>query len=271
MSSFVEFLEENRLPHPKLHVVLGSGFGSPLDELQRNGLSWKHVATLPFADVPGLAASTVEGHSGEFRVFTQGPTAITMQVGRIHGYEGHSAQAVVRPVLEGIQAGTKNFILTNAAGGLTLNFSVGSAVVLRDHINLTGQNPLTGPNRSGPRFPDMTSAYDRELSHALRRFVQEEDLEVHEGVYVGVCGPSFETPAEVRTYALLGGHVVGMSTVWETIALRQAGARVAGISMVSNSGAGLTHATLTHQEVLESGKVSALSILKGIFKLAFHI
>jgi purine-nucleoside phosphorylase len=189
--------------------------------------------------------------------------------GRVHLYEGYSAKQVAFPVRVFARMGVRAVILTNAAGGINLGYSQGALVAIRDHVNLQGANPLVGPNddRFGPRFPDMTQAYDREF----RRFVTEEgkklSLDLHEGVYLALAGPNYETPAEIHSFRTLGADLVGMSTVPEVLAARHSGIRVLGISCVTNMAAGITGATLTADEVFETGarvKHQFIALLKAV-------
>lgn len=252
--------------------MLGSGFGAALNAWSTDHL-WQPVGDLSFAEIEGLPVSTAPDHSGKFRFFQNQENGKTMvfQMGRIHGYEGHSAQTATMPVMISRLCGTPNFILTNAAGGLDLTYKPGDVMLLRDHVNLTGKNPLAGENPVcngepiGPRFPDMTGAYDKALRSSLERNLSNHALKVHEGVYLGLLGPSFETPAEVQLFAQWGLQAVGMSTVWETIALRHSGARVAGMSLISNLGAGLTgDIALDHFKILDTCRSSASKIVHGI-------
>lgn len=262
---------------PSLHVVLGSGLGSELTERERAG--FKKAGSFSFNKLPGFEPTTVDGHSGAFHFYThRSGQSVCFQTGRYHGYEGHSPKAAVRPVLMAAFAGTKNFLLTNAAGSLTTDFQPGSAMIIRDHVNLTGKNPLEGPNPVGPggvpygpRFPDLTDAYDRELSGVLKTALERDGVLVHEGTYLGLLGPSFETPAEVRLFANWGLQAVGMSTVWETIALRHAGARVAGLSLMSNIGCGLTDEKLDHNRMMAEVAKQGRAIVDALFGFAAEV
>jgi len=263
---------------PEFHVVLGSGLGDAFHALPPPK-GWMARGELPFAKVPGLGSATAPGHHGLYRFYEYTPTGrvITLQFGRLHGYEGNPPRQVVQTVLGPALAGTRNFILTNAAGSLTPRFQPGSVMLLRDHVNLTGQNPLTGPNpvgptgaELGPRFPDMTRAYDPRLRRALGVALKRGGVRVHEGVYLGLAGPNFETAAEVALFRRWGLQAVGMSTVWEAIALTHFGAarglRLAAFSLISNLGAGLgAGQPLTHAEVLETGRAVSAGIAQSLF------
>lgn len=264
------FLADNRIPLPKLHVVLGSGFGAALGSLPK---IWEPLADCSFSEIPGLPVSTVQDHAGKWRFFrhTLSGKVVCFQMGRIHGYEGHDASVVVRTVMLPRLAGVENFLLTNAAGGLSHSYAAGDVMLIRDHVNLTGQNPLTGPNplspngkEIGPRFPDLCGLYDSSWRKRLGRHAAAQGLRVQEGVYLGISGPSFETPAEVALFASWNLQAVGMSTVWEAIALRHSGARVAGMSLISNLGAGMADQQLDHNKILETCRNSAARIVAAV-------
>jgi purine-nucleoside phosphorylase len=180
---------------------------------------------------------------------------VVCQQGRLHLYEGHSPRLVVEPVLLMGRLGTKRVLLTNAAGGVNVSFAAGTMMLITDHINLTGHNPLIGPNddRVGERFPDMVNAWDRDLRALMRKAAAQEEIPVEEGVYIGLTGPTYETPAEVQMLRTLGADAVGMSTVLEAIAARWAGIDLVGVSLVTNAGAGVTGEPLSHEEVLAAG------------------
>jgi purine-nucleoside phosphorylase len=236
-------------------VVLGSGW-TPAAE--RFGPA---VAEVPLVDLPGFVRSGVAGHAGVLRsVRTAGGTRVLVLLGRVHGYEGHEPTTVVHGVRAAIAAGCGTVVLTNAAGGLHTDYRVGQPVLISDHLNLTRRSPLRGPNapeRFGyPRFVDLTDAY----SPRLRAMAREVDPTLAEGVYAGLSGPEYETPAEIRMLQGLGADLVGMSTVHETIAARHAGAEVLGLSLVTNLGAGLGGGHLDHAEVLEAGAAAAATM-----------
>lgn len=262
---------------PRFHAVLGSGLGLALAESRTAAPGWQLAGELPFKDVPGINPASAPGHSGVFKYFRNEKSghAACFQVGRLHGYEGLDPSDVVRPVLASYFAGTKQFILTNAAGSLHRDFGIGSVMLLRDHVNLTGKNPLVGRNplgpdgkECGPRFPDLSRAYDRELSAELKKILAAGKFEVHEGVYLGLLGPSFETPAEIALFARWGLDAVGMSTVWEAIALKHAGARLCALSFISNLGCGLVDKPLDHDAVLDETSKSAKRVVDALFAFA---
>jgi len=236
---------------PSLGIVLGSGLGSLADELS-------DVTSIPFADLPGWPQATAPGHAGRLLIGHLEGLPVVCQQGRLHLYEGHSPRLVVEPVLLMGRLGAKRVLLTNAAGGVNVRFPAGTLMLVEDHINLTGQNPLIGPNddRIGERFPDMVNAWSRELRALMRRAATDEEIPVEEGVYLGLTGPNYETPAEVQLQRTIGADAVGMSTVLEAIAARWAGIELVGVSLVTNPGAGVTGEPLTHEEVLAAGEAA---------------
>jgi purine-nucleoside phosphorylase len=234
---------------PRIAVVLGSGLGGFADELQ-------DAVGIPYTDIPHFPRSTAIGHAGTLVIGKLKEIPLVVMQGRVHLYEGYSPQQVAFPVRVFAGMGVAAVVLTNATGGINLEYTRGSLVVIRDHVNLQGSNPLVGLNdeRLGIRFPDMTEAYDA----VLRRFAMEEGERlgsIYEGVYAAVLGPSFETPAEIRFLRTIGADVVGMSTVPEVIAASHAGLQVLAISCVTNMAAGVTGEKITHEEVLETGEL----------------
>jgi inosine/guanosine/xanthosine phosphorylase family protein len=230
---------------PRTVLMLGSGSGRFAEKLE-------DANTLSYAAIPGFHPSTVMGHAGKLMVGTLAGKALAVMAGRIHLYEGHSAQDIAIMVRILRAAGAERLILTNASGGLSPDMTAGSLVIIEDHINFSGANPLIGRNdeRIGPRFPDLTGAYDPQLRALLARAAQDTGVPVRNGVYVFVQGPSFETPAEIRMFKKWGADIVGMSTVPECIAARYCGMKVAALSLVTNLAAGLSDAPLTHEETL---------------------
>ena len=233
---------------PRVAVVLGSGlggFGYALDEL-------KH---LRFSEVPHFPVSTVYGHGGQLAIGRVNGTPVAVMQGRVHAYEGFKAAQVVFPLRMLRQLGVEKVILTNAAGGIREGLQQGDFVLIRDHINMTGMNPLVVQNdeRFGPRFIDMSEAYSPRLRALAQEVAKSQGFAMKEGIYMSVLGPSFETPAEIRAFRMLGADLVGMSTVMETIAARHIGMEVLGISCVTNLAAGLQAEPLSHEEVLETG------------------
>jgi purine-nucleoside phosphorylase len=230
---------------PLAAVVLGSGLGDLVDVLE-------DPVSIQFEELPGWPAATAPGHQGRLLLGRVSGTPTVMLQGRFHLYEGNDPGLVVQPVLLFRRLGARIVVLTNAAGGLDPTFGPSTLMVIGDHINLTGRNPLIGPNADaiGPRFPDMTDAWSPRLRMALHAAGTAEGVDLAEGIYVGLAGPNYETPAEVRMLRGLGGDAVGMSTVLECIAARWAGLEVCGVSLVTNAGAGYSGEPLSHEEVL---------------------
>jgi purine-nucleoside phosphorylase len=238
---------------PDLAIVLGSGLGALAE-----GPEAKAGLSIPFTDLPGFPAPTVAGHGGKLVFCEFEGRKVLLQAGRFHFYEGHPMPLVVTPMRMYGRLGVKAVLLTNAAGALNPGFEVGDLMALTDHINLFGTNPLIGPNvEPGPRFPDMTAVYDAALRAHLQACAKTLGQTLREGVYLGLTGPSYETPAEIRAFRTLGADAVGMSTVPEAIVARHEGLRVAGISCLCNMAAGILPQALTHQEVLEAGAAAA--------------
>jgi purine-nucleoside phosphorylase len=233
---------------PELGIVLGSGLGGLADELE-------DAVAIPFSELPGWPAATAPGHEGRLLLGRLAGRDVAMLQGRLHLYEGHDPGLVIQPLLLFARLGARAVVLTNAAGGLDPTYGPGTLMVIADHLNLTGLNPLVGPNADsiGARFPDMTEAWSPRLRSRLHAAAAAEGVELAEGVYVGLLGPNYETPAEVRLFAKAGGSAVGMSTVIECIAARWAGLEVCGISLVTNAGAGYSGQPLSHEEVLAAG------------------
>ena len=244
---------------PEVGIVLGSGLGGLADDLE-------DPVSIPFGDLPGWPAATAPGHAGRLLLGVLAGRPVAMLQGRFHLYEGNDPGLVVQPVLLFHALGARVVVLTNAAGGLDPSFGPGTLMVMRDHINLTGRSPLIGPNAEelGPRFPDLTDAWSPRLRDRLHAAGASEGIPLAEGIYVGLTGPTYETPAEVRMLAGVGGHAVGMSTVLECIAARWVGLEVCGISLVTNTGAGYGGAPLTHEEVLEAGLEAGPRLAKVI-------
>jgi purine-nucleoside phosphorylase len=245
---------------PKLAIVLGSGFHHVLAELQV-------AKKISFAQIPGFPKPTVSGHAGELYFGHLGKTPVLVLSGRAHFYEGHEMERVTFATRTLAAFGVTDLLLTNAAGGLNKNFRAGDFMVLTDHINLMGANPLRGPAIPGlPRFVDLTEAYDTHLRELLFKAGKISKMKLQRGVYLAVSGPSYETPAEIRAFSRLGADAVGMSTVPEAIAARQCGLRAAGISCITNLAAGISREKLSHAEVLETAykvKVLAAQLLKN--------
>jgi inosine/guanosine/xanthosine phosphorylase family protein len=231
---------------PKHVLVLGSGLGPYADTLA-------DPVAIPYAEIPGFPVSTVAGHSGRLVIGKVAGVPVACMQGRMHLYEGHEAPSLALPVRTFKRLGAETLVLTNAAGGLSLEMGAGSIMIVEDHINLTARNPLIGPNDEsiGPRFFDMSEAYDPALRRALQAAADTAGVPVKSGVYVQVLGPNFETPAEIRAFRVLGGDAVGMSTVPETLVARHCGMKVAAVSVITNLGAGLAGHALSHEETIE--------------------
>lgn len=234
---------------PVLAVVLGSGLGDFANDL-------KNSLAIPYEEIPHFPRSTAIGHEGNLVVGKFGAVTIAAMQGRVHQYEGYTVKQAAFPVRVFGRMGLKAVVLTNAAGGINAKYGQGALVMLSDHINLQGTNPLSGPNeeRFGPRFPDMTEAYSREFRQMATEEAQRLGIELHEGVYAALAGPSYETPAEIRYLRSIGADLVGMSTVPEVIVARHMGLKVLAISCVTNMAAGLSNQTINHEEVLETGR-----------------
>jgi purine-nucleoside phosphorylase len=242
MAAADELRERTGIDAFDIAVVLGSGWAPAAAELGTP------TATIPMAELPGFTPPSAAGHGGRVLMVTVGDKRVLVLLGRIHAYEGHELRHVVHPVRTACAAGVRTVVLTNAAGGLREDFTVNQPVLISDHLNLTARSPLVGAE-----FVDLVDAY----APRLRAIAREVDATLAEGVYAGLPGPHYETPAEIRMLRTLGADLVGMSTVHETIAARAAGAEVLGISLVTNLAAGMTGQSLSHAEVLESGRQSA--------------
>ncbi|MBS4173342.1 purine-nucleoside phosphorylase [Bacillus sp. FJAT-49736] len=259
-----KFLQNKYTGKPSIGLILGSGLGVLADEI-------KNPVKIPYNEIPDFPISTVAGHAGQLVFGTLGEKEVVAMQGRFHYYEGYNLDQVTFPVRVMKELGVETLIVTNAAGGINENFEPGDLMIISDHINNMGYNPLIGPNdgRVGPRFPDMSEAYNKELRALAKELASKLQMTVREGVYVGNTGPSYETPAEVKMLRVLGGDAVGMSTVPEVIVARHAGLKVLGISCISNMAAGILDQPLTHDEVIETtDKVRAnfLSYVKEIVK-----
>jgi len=247
--SAAQFVLARTTLRPKIALVLGSGLGGFADSLT-------DATRVPYADIPSFPQSTAIGHAGRMVIGKAGTVAVAAMQGRVHLYEGYSAQEVTFPIRVFGRMGIRAVILTNAAGGINLGYSQGALVLIRDHLNLQGTNPLAGPNedRFGVRFPDMTQAYSRRYREMAREEALKLGLTLHEGVYAGLLGPSYETPAEIEYLRRIGADLVGMSTVAEVIAARHMEINVLAISCVTNMAAGILDQPLSHAEVMETGE-----------------
>jgi purine-nucleoside phosphorylase len=247
---------------PRVAIVLGSGLGDFAEGLDR-------AVRIPYAKIPHFPRSSVVGHAGRLVIGSSEGVPVAAMQGRVHFYEGYSAREVVFPVRVLARMGVRAIVFTNAAGGINRDYGQGALVVLRDHINMQGTNPLIGANdeRFGPRFPDMTEAYAKSFRAAALKEARRLGIAVHEGVYAAMHGPSYETPAEIRALRALGADLVGMSTVPEVIAARQMGIGVLAISCVTNMAAGILDRPIEHAEVLRVGeqvKGQFVSLLRAV-------
>jgi purine-nucleoside phosphorylase len=234
---------------PKIAIILGTGLGGFAERLT-------DAVAIPYAEIPHFPLPTIEGHAGRLVLGTFAGTPLAVMQGRVHAYEGYTPREVVYPVRVLSRLGVRTLIVTNAAGGVRVDLASGQLVLISDHINLTGTNPLAGRNdpRLGERFFDMSDAYSRRLRMLAHRAAESEGVTLPEGVYLGLTGPSFETPAEIRAFRALGADLVGMSTVHEVIAARHLGMEVVGFSSVTNMAAGVLDEPINHAEVLEIGR-----------------
>ncbi|MEX0326047.1 MAG: purine-nucleoside phosphorylase [Puniceicoccaceae bacterium] len=250
----------------RLAIVLGSGWGPVVDRLM------KIEGELAYGDIPGFPVSTVEGHAGRLVWGRMAGVPVYCMQGRFHYYEGYSLEAVTLPMRVFSELGLQGVLLTNAAGGITEGFYPGGLMVIQDHINFMGDHPLRGPNMDsfGPRFPDMTAAYDPVLRECLRRAAMEAEVSLLDGIYLAVSGPSFETPAEIRMFQQLGADAVGMSTVPECIVARHSGLRVAGISCITNVAAHLGGVPLSHEDVARTAR-ETIQKVTSLFSSALPI
>ncbi|MGI8735608.1 MAG: purine-nucleoside phosphorylase [Pyrinomonadaceae bacterium] len=247
---------------PQVALVLGSGLGGFADEFEE-------AIAIPYAEIPGFATSTAEGHAGRLVIGKVADVPVIAMQGRVHYYEGYTLEEVTFPIRVFKLLGIERLILTNAAGGIDIELNQGALMVISDHLNLMGDNPLRGPNdeRFGPRFPDMSEAYSRELQENTVAEARSMGIEIRRGIYAALAGPSYETPAEIHMMRALGADAVGMSTVPETIVARQMGIEVLGISCITNMAAGISDEPINHAEVMETGQrvhATFTKLLRGI-------
>lgn len=248
---------------PEVGIILGSGLGAFADEIEG--------VRIPYSEIPSFGASSVSGHASQLVIGSYGGKSVVAMQGRFHYYEGYSIEQVVLPVRVMKLLGVKTLIVTNAAGGVNLDYSPGDLMIIRDHINLFGTNPLIGKNidEFGPRFPDMSEAYSRELIRLVHGIADELGIKVKEGVYAGSSGPSYETPAETRMIRVLGADASGMSTVPEVIVANHCGIKVLGISCITNMASGILSGKLDHQEVIDTAdriKDNFLGLIREVIK-----
>jgi purine-nucleoside phosphorylase len=247
---------------PQMALILGSGLGGFADE-------FADAVAIPYAEIPGFVVSTAEGHAGRLIIGKVGTVPVLAMQGRVHFYEGYTLEEVTFPIRVFKLLGIKKLLLTNAAGGIDIELSQGALMVISDHLNLMGVNPLRGPNdeRFGPRFPDLTEAYSRELQEAAVDEAHTLGIDLRRGIYAALAGPSYETPAEIHMLRALGADAVGMSTVPETIVARQMGIDVLGISCITNMAAGISDEPINHADVMETGRrvrETLTKLLRGV-------
>ncbi|SCW27402.1 purine-nucleoside phosphorylase [Paenibacillus tianmuensis] len=261
-----EYIRGKYPEKPEISLILGSGLGV-LADLVEGGV------TIPYEDIPHFPVSTVEGHAGELLLGKVEGKHVLMMKGRFHMYEGYGVETVSFPVRVMKELGVEKLLVTNAAGGINTSFEVGDLMLIRDHINFTFRNPLIGPNHNelGVRFPDMSEAYSRRLRETAKEVGAEQGLKLQEGVYLGLLGPSYETPAEIRMMRTLGGDAVGMSTVPEVLVARHAGMEVLGFSCISNMAAGILDQPLSHAEVMETTERAKPKFLKLVLGIISRI
>ncbi|NTU89954.1 MAG: purine-nucleoside phosphorylase, partial [Actinobacteria bacterium] len=250
------YLRESLPQIPRVGIILGSGLGSIASEINDS-------ISLPYASVPYMRTSTAPGHSGRFVCGTLNGVYVICMQGRLHAYEGYSASDVAYPIQVMKELGIEALILTNASGGINTSYAVGDIMVISDHINFTGLNPLVGPNDDevGPRSHDMSHAYSPRLRELAKQAAYQQGIHLQEGVYIGCLGPSFETPAEIRAFRILGADAVGMSTVFEVIAATHCGLPVLAFSLITNMAAGIVaDDTITMEEVADIGGRKAVQV-----------
>ncbi|TCT15019.1 purine-nucleoside phosphorylase [Natranaerovirga pectinivora] len=245
----VGYLKSKLDKQPTIGLILGSGLGDLAEQIE-------NPVMISYKDIPHFPVSTVEGHKGQFVVGELGKNIVIAMQGRFHYYEGYTMEEVVMPIRVMKKLGIKTLIVTNAAGSVNVDFEPGNLMIIEDHINFMSNNPLIGPNYDefGPRFPDMSSAYDKGLFQVAKECAKDLDLDIKEGIYCGLTGPTYETPAEIRMVRTLGGDAVGMSTVPEVITAVHAGIKVLGISCITNMAAGILDQPLNHDEVVETSQ-----------------
>lgn len=258
----VSYIKERASELPTIGLILGSGLGVLADEI-------KDRTVIPYGDIPHFPKSTVEGHVGQLVIGKLGNKTVVAMQGRFHFYEGYSLKEVTYPVRVMKNLGVEKLIVTNAAGGVNTTYTPGDLMLINDHINLMGTNPLIGSNAHeyGPRFPDMSEAYNKDLRKLAKEVAQSQGFTFKEGVYVGLTGPSYETPAEIRYLRAIGVDAVGMSTVPEVIVANHSGIKVLGISCITNMAAGILEVKLSHDEVMETAekiKERFLSLVREI-------
>lgn len=262
----VKFIKEKISNAPTIGIVLGSGLGDMAEEVLEK-------VVIKYSDVPNLPKSTVKGHKGQFIFGKVRNKYVMMMQGRFHYYEGNKMEDLSLPIYIMKYLGVQTLIVTNAAGGVNISFKPGDLMIIKDHINFALTNPLIGKNDDeiGPRFPDMSSAYDKELIKTVKKAAADLKIEVKEGVYFMFTGPTYETPAEIKMARILGGDAVGMSTVPEVIAANHCGIKVIGISCITNMAAGILDKPLNHEEVIETSSKVKAEFISLVDEILFRI
>lgn len=247
---------------PEIGLILGSGLGVLADSLEE-------AVTVDYSEIPHFPVSTVEGHAGELLLGKIGGRPVLLMKGRFHMYEGYQGETVTFPIRVMKKLGITGLLVTNAAGGVNTSYDPGDLMLISDHLNMTGTNPLIGPNHKelGVRFPDMSEGYSKRLRAIAKEIAASQGLKLQEGVYAGLLGPSYETPAEIRMLRVLGADAVGMSTVSEVVIARHSGIEVLGISCISNMAAGILDQPLSHEEVMETTDRVKQQFLKFVIQL----
>lgn len=266
MQKTLDFInEKTKNFKPEIGIILGSGLGDFANNFS--------CISIPYTDIPGFETSTVAGHAGKLLFCEINGKKIVLMQGRFHFYEGHSMEKVVFPVRVMKKLGIKTLIVTNAAGGVNVDFKAGDLMLIEDHINMLGTNPLIGKNDEsfGVRFPDMSEVYKKNLRKIALTCAKDLGIELKKGIYLATTGPSYETPAEIRMFRGLGADAVGMSTVPETIVANHAGIDVLGISCISNPGAGISENPLTHQEVIDATNMAGEKFKKLLLNIIQNI
>ncbi len=257
LNTTADYIKKQTDINPEYGIVLGSGLGAFADQLEDK-------TVISYDDIPGFFKTSVHGHAGELVIGKIGNKSVAVLKGRVHAYEGHSANEVVFPIRFLANLGVSSIVLTNASGGINKSYHPGQLVLIKDHINLSGINPLIGPNNDelGKRFPDMTYTYTPELRAKAIEIAKSIGFELKEGVYAGVMGPTYETPAEVKMLGILGADLVGMSTVNEAIAATHMGVNLLGISCVTNMAAGILDEKLSHDDIQEEANKAMVNFIK---------
>jgi purine-nucleoside phosphorylase len=257
-----QFLASKMKNKPQIGIILGSGLGGLVQHLEIE-------EEIPYATIPNFPVSTVKGHRGSLIFGKMNGVDVVVLSGRFHYYEGYTMQEVTFPIQVMKEIGVQKLIISNAAGGMNPTFKVGDIMLIRDHINMFGTNPLLGPNDDtlGPRFPDMSEAYSKKMLKVAYECAKELDIHVQTGVYVGVTGPCFETPAEYRMFAIIGGDAVGMSTVPETIVARHRGMEVFGLSVITDLGVVGQVEKVSHEEVLQAANIAGPKMVRLVCEM----